>query len=150
MKSIIFVPAPFIESVQGMLENTDVNIGAQDCHYESKGAYTGALSTSMLKDMNCKYVLAGHSERRSLFGDSDLIVNKKVRAILDAGLHCVLCVGEQKNEFDLSLTNQVCAVQLGKGLAGVTEQELSRIIVAYEPGIVSLHKFQTLGALVCE
>jgi triosephosphate isomerase (TIM) len=136
--SIVFVPAPFIESVQATLKNTQVNIGAQDCHYEAKGAFTGSMSISMIKDMKCNYVLAGHSERRSIFGDNDAIVNKKVRTILDAGLNCVLCIGEQKEEFDLALTKSICAIQLGKGLAGVSEAELSRVIIAYEPGFMLL------------
>lgn len=138
--TIVFVPAPFIECVQSTLQNTpNVNVGAQDCHHEVKGAFTGSMSTSMIKDMGCKYVLAGHSERRSIFGDDDMTVNKKVKAILKEGLNCVLCIGEQKEEFDLDLTNQVCELQLGKGLAGVSEEELIRVMIAYEPGWVHTH-----------
>lgn len=133
VNTILFVPAPFISVAFSVTQNSNVQIGAQDCHYEAKGAYTGSMSVDMVKDLHCSHVLAGHSERRTLFGDTDDIVNKKVHAILGAGLKCILCVGENKHEFDLGVSKEVCSLQLAKGLAGITEEMLKNVIIAYEP-----------------
>ena len=90
----ICVPFPFLAPVGDVLKDTKVGLGAQDCYYESAGAYTAAVSTSMLKSVGSQYVLSGHSERRATFGDSDADVNKKTLKIIEEGLNCILCVGE--------------------------------------------------------
>merc|ERR1711988_245671 len=105
----------------------------QDCYTEEKGAFTGAVSMGMIKSMGCTYALAGHSERRTVFGENDEDINAKVRVILDSGLKCILCVGEVKEEYEMGLNKEVCAIQLAKCLTGVSEAELSEVVIAYEP-----------------
>jgi triosephosphate isomerase len=89
----VCVPFPFLVPVGDVLSGTGVGLGAQDCYYEASGAYTAAVSTSMLKSVGSAYVLAGHSERRATFGDSDADINKKTLKILEEGLKCILCIG---------------------------------------------------------
>lgn len=90
----VCVPFPFLVPVGEVLKGSKVSVGAQDCYYEDAGAYTAAVSTSMLKSVGAQYVLSGHSERRATFGDSDADVNKKTLKILSEGLKCILCIGE--------------------------------------------------------
>lgn len=129
----VFVPYPYLGPVADILKGSKVGLGAQDLYTEAKGAFTGAVSVGMLKSAGCQYVLAGHSERRTVFGEDDAMVNAKVKVILDAGLKCILCIGEVKEEYDLGLNKEVCGVQLAKGLVGVTEEQLAEVVVAYEP-----------------
>merc|ERR1712023_544243 len=126
-------PAPFLAPVADALKDTKVGLGGQDCHWEAAGAYTGAVSTAMMKSVGCKYVLAGHSERRSIFGDSDADVTKKVLKILEEGLTCILCIGELKEERESGETFNVCDVQLTEGLKGVSAEMMKDIVIAYEP-----------------
>jgi len=117
-----------------ILKGSSVKVGAQDVHFEAKGAFTGALTTSMVKSLGCEYVLVGHSERRAVFGDTNRDINKKVRAVLDAGLKPILCIGETKGEYEAGLVKVVCADQLGEALAGVTAKEMVEMVtIAYEP-----------------
>jgi len=129
----VCVPFPFIVPVKEALAGSKVGVGAQDCFYEESGAYTAAVSTAMLKSVGVDYVVAGHSERRAVFGDSDEDVNKKVLKVLDAGLKCIFCIGELKEERESGETFSVCDTQLTKGLAGVSEEQLKDVIIAYEP-----------------
>jgi len=129
----IFVPYPYLGPVSNVLAGSKVGLGAQDVYIEEKGAFTGAVSMGMLKSSGVTHCLAGHSERRTVFGEGDAGINLKVKTILDAGLKCVLCVGEVKEEYDLGLNKEVCAVQLAKCLTGVSETQLKDVIVAYEP-----------------
>jgi triosephosphate isomerase (TIM) len=108
-------------------------IGAQNMHWEKSGAFTGEVSAAMLRALYVKYVIVGHSERRSLFGESDEIVNRKVRAALDAGLRPILCVGETLHERENGKVKEVLRRQTRKGLESVVEKDLSEIVVAYEP-----------------
>jgi triosephosphate isomerase len=110
-----------------------VRIGAQNMHWEKSGAFTGEVSAAMLRALYVKYVIVGHSERRSLFGETDEIVNRKVRAALDAGLRPILCVGEALHERENGKVQEVLRRQTRKGLEGVGEKDLSEIVVAYEP-----------------
>jgi triosephosphate isomerase len=129
----ICVPFPFLEAVSRVLAGSKVALGSQDvCEYD-KGAYTGGVSTSMLQSVGCSFVLTGHSERRAIFGESDELINKKTRKVLAAGLKCILCVGELKEERENGTTDQIVAAQLVGGLKGVTEAELVNIVIAYEP-----------------
>mmetsp|Transcript_24046 Transcript_24046/g.49734 ORF Transcript_24046/g.49734 Transcript_24046/m.49734 type:complete len:285 (-) Transcript_24046:521-1375(-) len=132
-ESAVFVPFPYLGAVGDVLEGSKVQLGAQDCYIEAKGAYTGAVSMGMLKSTGVKAVLAGHSERRSIFGEDDDTINKKVLTIIESGLDCILCIGETQEEYDMDLNNEVCALQLAKGLQGVSEEMLSKVIIAYEP-----------------
>merc|ERR1712066_56055 len=110
-----------------------VGLGGQDCHWEAGGAFTGAVSTGMLKSVGCEYVLTGHSERRAVFGDSDADVNKKTLKVLEEGLKAILCIGELKEERESGETFNVCDTQLTKGLAGVTAEQMANVVIAYEP-----------------
>jgi len=116
-----------------------ISKGGQDCHFEQKGAYTGAVSPAMLKDMGCEYVIVGHSERKQYFGETDEVINRKVKAALKAGLKVVLCIGEDTrdsfdskghwtHELDPKLKEQII-----RALEGVKKSSIQNIVVAYEP-----------------
>jgi triosephosphate isomerase len=110
-----------------------LRIGAQNMHWEKNGAFTGEVSATMLRALYVKYVIVGHSERRTLFGETDEVVNRKVRAALEAGLRPILCVGESLHERDSGQVEEVLRRQLHKGLENVVEKDLPEIVVAYEP-----------------
>ncbi|MBE6734427.1 MAG: triose-phosphate isomerase [Ruminococcaceae bacterium] len=118
-----------LEAAQG----TNIKIGAENCHWAKSGAFTGEISADMLKSMGIEYVIIGHSERRQYFGETDVTVNQRVRAALDAGLTVILCVGEQKVEREQGITAELCRMQTKVALQGVTAEEMSRIVIAYEP-----------------
>jgi triosephosphate isomerase len=126
-----FTAIPALVSVSEKVPS--VWIGAQNMHWEKSGAFTGEVSAAMLRALYVKYVIVGHSERRSLFGESDEIVNRKVRAALDAGLRPILCVGETLHERENGKVKEVLRRQTRKGLESVVEKDLSEIVVAYEP-----------------
>ncbi len=126
---------PFID-LQTALETvkgTNVKIGAQNCHWATSGAYTAEISADMLKDMGVEYVITGHSERRTLFGDNDITVRDRTRAGLDAGMTVILCVGEYLDQREQGITAELCAMQTKIALGGVSKEELKNIIIAYEP-----------------
>ena len=110
-----------------------VSIGAENCHYEATGAYTGEVSADMLKDLGVKYVIIGHSERRQYFGETDFTVNKKVLAALEAGLHPIICVGESLEQRELGITMELIALQVKSALAGVPAEKVRKCVIAYEP-----------------
>jgi len=116
-----------------VLEGSKISLGAQNVHYESEGAYTGEISTEMLQDAGCSYVIIGHSERRQYFDESDEFLNKKLAKILTTDLTPILCCGETLEEREAGKVEEVVLGQLKNGMAGLTEEELSRIIIAYEP-----------------
>eukprot|EP01084_Bolivina_argentea_P289812 497735_1 len=130
---VVIPPHPFLDPVRQAIQGSRVKLGAQDVYVEDKGAYTGAVSAPMLKSMGVEYVLCGHSERRSVFQDSDVVINRKVHKVLDNEMKPILCIGESKEEYEAGLNKDICAVQLGKGLSGVTKEMLEHIVVAYEP-----------------
>jgi len=130
---VLFPPFPFLSGVRGEVEDLGITMGAQAIYFEEKGAYTGSVAVSMVKSMGCEYVLCGHSERRKLFGDSDQSINQKVKKVLEAGLKPILCIGETKEEFDLNIRNEVCAMQLSKDLFGVSKEDMKSVVLAYEP-----------------
>lgn len=110
-----------------------LRVGAQNMHWEKSGAYTGEVSATMLRALYVKYVVLGHSERRTLFGETDEIVNRKVRAALDAGLRPIFCIGESLHERDCNEVEQVLGRQVRSGLEGVSQKDFTEIVVAYEP-----------------
>jgi triosephosphate isomerase len=128
----VFPPFPWLLAVRDALGGAGVRVGAQNCHTDEAGAYTGEVSALMLADA-CDYVLAGHSERRHIFGESDEVVGSKVRAILAAQLRPVLCVGELLDDRRAGLAEHVVARQLEAGVAHLTVGDLARVTVAYEP-----------------
>lgn len=118
-----------IESTKG----SNIKVGAENCHWEKSGAFTGEISAEMLTSMGVEYVIIGHSERRTYFGETDETVRKRVRAALDAGLKVILCVGEYLEQREQGITSELVAMQTKIALLGVSERELSDIIIAYEP-----------------
>ncbi len=126
-------PFVYLESVARELEGSKVTLGAQDVCAHKEGAYTGAISVSMLADVGCTFALVGHSERRHVFGDDDDAVAAKLRAVLDGGLEGVLCVGEQLAERDAGKSEYVVREQTTRALAGVSADEMARVTIAYEP-----------------
>lgn len=128
----VFPPFPLLTAVRAKLSPA-IRMGGQDCFYESSGAYTGAVSTELLEEVGCSHVLIGHSERRTIFQDTDAIINRKVKKALSSGLTPVLCIGETKEEYETGLNQQVCAMQLLRALQGVSAEQMARIVLAYEP-----------------
>jgi triosephosphate isomerase len=126
-------PFTYLQSVTKALSASHIAVGAQDVYFESKGAFTGEISTSMLKDIGCTYVLCGHSERRHVIGETDELINKKVAAAIAGGLLPILCVGELLSERDAGQTEQVVSRQLKKGLSGLSTEKVSAVTIAYEP-----------------
>ena len=126
---------PFVDlaSAQEAAAGTNIQIGAENCHWEKSGAYTGEISAEMLSSMGVNIVIIGHSERRQYFGETDVTVQKRVRAALDAGLTVILCVGETLEQREQGITSELVAMQTKIALGGVTAEELKRIIIAYEP-----------------
>lgn len=116
-----------------LVSGSVIKLGAQNMYFEESGAYTGEVSASMLKSAGCEYVILGHSERRTIFGESDEVINKKIKKALSAGLKPIFCVGELLEERENGTTNDVIKRQLLKGLEGISVDEMKNIIVAYEP-----------------
>ena len=100
---------------------------------EINGAFTGAVSTSMLDSVGVKWALAGHSERRVIFGENDEYINGQCLKLIEQGMSVMLCIGESESEYDQNLAGAVCSVQLKKGLAGISKEDMSRVVIAYEP-----------------
>jgi triosephosphate isomerase len=130
-RNIIIAP-PFtsLYKASEILKDTNIMLAAQDVFYEDKGAYTGEISPSMLIDVNCKYVIIGHSERRKYFHEDDEIINKKIRASQKAGLGVIFCIGETLDEREKNMTFDILNRQIERGLVNV---EPNNLIIAYEP-----------------
>lgn len=126
-------PSVYLSQAQEMLRDSAVALGAQQCAVEQQGAFTGETAAEMLADIGCRYVLAGHSERRSLFGESDELVAAKVKAALRAGLVPVLCVGETLEQREAGETLAVVSAQLQAVLTVCGELDDLRLVLAYEP-----------------
>lgn len=121
-----------IPVVSEMLQGTGIGVGAQNLFWEASGAYTGEVAAQMIKEF-CQYVIIGHSERRTYFGETDVTVNKRLKAALAADLIPIVCVGETLAENEAGQTRQVVTHQVVDGLQGITEEQAARIVVAYEP-----------------
>ncbi len=117
----------------GLAEHRTVGLGAQNMHQEASGAFTGEISSAMIKDVGCSHVILGHSERRAIFGESDALVGAKVRVAVASGLVPVLCIGETLAEREAGQTGAVNRRQLLAGIDGLTADQVSRLIIAYEP-----------------
>ena len=130
---IACVPFTDLATALAAAEGSNLKIGAQNCHWAESGAFTGEISASMLKEMGIEYVIIGHSERRQYFGETDETVNKRVHAAINAGLTVILCVGELLEEREAGITQEICSLQTKIALAGVSKEQLERVIVAYEP-----------------
>lgn len=129
----VIPPFIYLQAVARALSASSIAVGAQDVYYEGKGAFTGEISTSMLKDVGCTYALCGHSERRHVIGETDELVNKKVAAAISGGLLPIFCVGELIEERKADKTTEVVTRQIKNGLAGLSAEKLSAVTLAYEP-----------------
>lgn len=127
------VPYTDIVTARKAARGSKIKIGAQNVHWADKGAFTGEISTDMLKELKVQYVIVGHSERRQYFGDTDKTVNRRAKAALNAGLKVIICVGETLREREAFLTDAVVLGQTTAALRDVTKQELKRVVIAYEP-----------------
>jgi triosephosphate isomerase len=130
---IVCPPFTSLSESSKLVSGSVIKLGAQNMHFEENGAYTGEVSASMLKSVGCEYVILGHSERRAIFGESNEMINKKIKKALSAGLKPIFCVGELLEEREKGITNDVVKRQVLKGLDGITADEMKNIIVAYEP-----------------
>jgi triosephosphate isomerase len=126
-------PFVYLEAVRGVLGDSPVGLGAQNMYHQASGAFTGEISPTMLKDVGCRYVILGHSERRHVFKESSAEVNKKLIAALAHGLVPIVCVGEQLAEREAGRTSDVIREQFEGSLAGVTAEQMSGLVIAYEP-----------------
>jgi triosephosphate isomerase len=130
---LICPPFPLIYAVDCVRKDSNILLGAQNMHFEEKGAFTGEVSAAMLKDLHCEFVILGHSERRWVFGETDEMINKKVLVAVQKGLIPILCVGEKLDEREKNLTDQVILNQLDRNLKDVPESAVPDLVIAYEP-----------------
>ena len=130
---VICPPTVSLVPVHAVLDGCDVGLGAQDAYFEASGAHTGQVSVEMVASAGATYAIAGHSERRARFGDTDEWVSRKVRAMLAGHLVPIMCVGETLEEHDAGRTDDVVTRQVRAGLAGIGDADASRVVVAYEP-----------------
>ena len=127
------VPYVDLQTALEATAGTNIKIGAENCHWEPSGAFTGEISADMLAAMGVEYVITGHSERRTYFGDTDVTVQKRTRAALDKGLTVIVCVGEYLEQREQGITAELVAMHTKIALQGVSKEELARVIIAYEP-----------------
>lgn len=131
----ILICAPFISLhiLKNEFENRNLILGAQNVSSEDKGAYTGEISANMLKELEVSYVIAGHSERRNLFFENDDFINKKLKKIFENDMTPILCCGETSNEKAQNKSNKIVENQILKGIDGIAENKISKLVIAYEP-----------------
>ncbi|MDP3148005.1 MAG: triose-phosphate isomerase [Ignavibacteria bacterium] len=130
---IICPPYTSLETASTLVKNSPVKLGAQNIYFEESGAYTGEISAAMLKSVGCEYVILGHSERRTIFGETDSTINKKVHKALANGLLPIFCIGETLEEREKGITFDVVKRQVVEGLKNIDGDNMKKIIVAYEP-----------------
>lgn len=130
---VICAPFVLLPAALKAFKDTRVAVGAQNLNENESGAYTGEVSAEMLRDLGVKYVIIGHSERRQYYGETDMTVNRKVRAATGAGIIPIICVGETLEQRELGVTLDLITLQLKSALAGVPAEKMRRVIIAYEP-----------------
>ena len=130
---VLCVPYVDIHAALEAANGSNIEIGAENCHWEKSGAYTGEISADMLVAMGVKYVITGHSERRQYFGETDITVNKRTLAAVNAGLTAIVCVGETLEQREQGITAELVAMQTKIALGGIAKDQLDKIIIAYEP-----------------
>lgn len=123
----------YLDAVSDSVSGSQVGLGAQDVYFEASGAFTGEISTAMLSDVGCQYVILGHSERRNVMGECNQTVNKKIKAALEAGLTPILCVGELLQQRESGQTLEVVKEQFAGSLADISAEQMMHIVLAYEP-----------------
>jgi triosephosphate isomerase (TIM) len=126
-------PFTSLATAASMLVSSGIQHGAQNCHFEAKGAFTGEISPMMLAEAGCSYVILGHSERRTIFGERDKELAKKVKAVIGVGMRAILCIGETLEERESNKTNQVLHDQLNGSLEDIMLEEMEKVTIAYEP-----------------
>lgn len=130
---VICPPFTSLETASTLLKDSDIKLGAQNMHYEENGAFTGEISASMLKSVGCSYVILGHSERRTIFGETDELINKKIKKALASELLPIFCIGETLGEREKGIAFDVVKKQIINGLDGISAENVSKIVIAYEP-----------------
>jgi triosephosphate isomerase len=132
---VVCPPFTSLRSVQTLIDGDRIpmGLGAQNCHWESKGAYTGEIAPPMLSRLKCSYVIVGHSERRALFGETDEIVNKKAKAVIANEMIPIVCVGETLDQREAGTTDGVVGTQVRGSLAGIPPDTIAALVIAYEP-----------------
>lgn len=130
---IICPPFTSLTEAASLIKGSAVKLGAQNMYFEQSGAFTGEISASMLKSAGCEYVILGHSERRTIFGETDELINKKLKAALKAGLLPIFCIGETLQERESDIMEEVVKRQLVNGLNKISDSDIRKIIIAYEP-----------------
>ena len=130
---VVCPPFTSLSDVREAIMDTNIRLGAQDCYWEKEGAFTGEVSCAMLKSAGCSYVIIGHSERRQYFNETNATVNKKVKAALKEGLKPIVCVGERIEERKAQKTFEVVKDHVTNSLAGLTRDEMLKVVIAYEP-----------------
>ena len=130
---VLCPPFTLLACLADALETSNIVLGAQNCYWLDEGAFTGEVSPKMVKDAGCLYVIIGHSERRQFFGETNETVNKKIRAALTHGLTPIMCVGEMLAEREKGLTFKVLDDHLQNGLKDISEEDVLKIVIAYEP-----------------
>ncbi|MFH1198211.1 MAG: triose-phosphate isomerase [bacterium] len=133
VEAIVCPPFTSLETASTLLKGSAIILGAQNMHFESSGAFTGEIAPQMLKSVGCEFVILGHSERRTLFFETDSTINKKIKSALANNLKPIFCLGETREEREQGITFDVVDRQLVKGLDGISETDLEKIIIAYEP-----------------
>lgn len=130
---VICVPFTNLETAVELTKGTNIKVGAENVHFEKKGAFTGEISADMLTEIGVEYVIIGHSERRQYFGETDITVNKRTKAALEAGLKTIICVGETLEQREQGITEEIVSLQTKIALKDVKAEEMKNVVIAYEP-----------------
>lgn len=133
VKAAVCAPFTNLDVLVKAFEGTNIGVGAQNVHFEEEGAYTGEISTAMLKEIGVDYCIVGHSERRQYFAETDETVNKKLHKLFETGITPIMCVGELLSDRDEGKAFEVVEAQLRGGLYGLSEEQVSKLVIAYEP-----------------
>ena len=133
MEIVICPPFTLLHKLKELTKNTIIDLGAQNMHYEGRGAYTGEISPVMLKDAGCEYVILGHSERRQYFDETDELINKKIKAALKNELKPILCIGETLEQRNNNKTMEIIKKQIKDDLKNVYNEEMKNVIITYKP-----------------
>lgn len=130
---LICPPFTSLYSVYQVIKNSSIKLGAQNCYYKQKGAFTGEISIPMLKQVGCTYIISGHSERRTIFAETNSLINNKAKAILEHNLNPIICIGETLEERNQGKTFEVLENQIKECLKGLSKEYCNKIVIAYEP-----------------
>lgn len=133
VRTAICAPFTDLELLVEAFKDTNIGVGAQNVHFEDEGAFTGEISVKMLEEIGVEYCIVGHSERRQYFGETDETVNKKLKKLFETDIVPIMCVGEHLEERDAGKAFEVVGRQLEEGLSGISKEDASKLVIAYEP-----------------